>query len=271
DSALTLSYAGHQLSDVPTPVDDDQLTRNRATVTLPTGETAVQSLDAGPMSTQDPPAGIGVYGQDPVTLNLKDSSTLPDQAAWRLHLGTVDEARYPQISVNLAHSTFTSNPALRAAVLALRQGDRLVITDPPPWLPPEGISQIVLGVSETIDHFEHRLTFNCAPESPYRVGVLDDVVLGRLDTGGSVLWAPAGAADTVIDVLTTSGPLWTTDATNMPFDIRVGGEVMTVTAVTGVISDGFNRTVSGGWGSSDTGDAWTTSGGSASDYSVVGV
>ncbi|MFF4479445.1 hypothetical protein ACFY1A_20835 [Streptomyces sp. NPDC001520] len=270
DPALTLSYAGHQLSDVPAPVDDDQLVRNRVTVTRTNGLAAVQSLDTGPMSTQDPPAGIGVYGLD-ATLNLEDDSTLEDQAAWKLHLGTVDEARYPQVSVNLAHSTFVNDPALRAAVLGLRQGDRLVITDPPPWLPPEGISQMVLGVSETIDHFEHRLTFNCAPASPYTVGVLDDVVLGRLDTGGSVLWSAAGAADTQIVVLTTSGPLWTGGAADMPFDIRVGGEVMSVTAVTGVITDRFDRTVTSGWGMADTGDTWATSGGSASDFSVVGV
>ncbi|MFI0768632.1 hypothetical protein ACH4TQ_27655 [Streptomyces sp. NPDC021218] len=269
DPALTLSYAGHQLSDVPTPVDDDQLTRNRVTVTLPSGASAVQSLDIGPMSTQDPPAGIGIYGQD-ATLNLEDDSGLEDQASWRLHLGTVDEARYPQVAVHLAHPTFTGNPALRAAVLGLRQGDRLVITDPPPWIP-DSISQIVLGLSETIDHFEHRLIFNCAPASPYTVGVLDDVVLGRLDTGGSVLWSAAGAADTQIVVLTTSGPLWTGGAADMPFDIRVGGEVMSVTAVTGVITDRFDRTVTSGWGVADTGDTWATSGGSASDFSVVGV
>lgn len=269
DAALTLSYSSHQLGDVPTPVDDDQLTRNRVTVTLPGGASAVQSLDVGPMSTQDPPAGIGVYGLD-APLNLEDASTLPDQAAWRLHLGTVDEARYPQISVNLAHPTFVSNPALRAAVLGLRQGDRLVITDPPPWIP-DSISQLVLGLSETIDHFEHRITFNCAPESPYRIGVLDDAVYARLDTSGSELYAAAGPADTSIVVATTSGPPWTTSAADMPFDVRVGGEVMTVTSVTGVVTDRFDRTVSSSWGVSDTGDTWTTSGGSASDYSVVGV
>jgi hypothetical protein len=36
------------------------------------------------------------------------------------------------------------------------------------------------------------------------------------------------------------------------------------------IFDSFNRTVAGGWGSADTGQTWTTSGGSASDYSVQG-
>lgn len=34
------------------------------------------------------------------------------------------------------------------------------------------------------------------------------------------------------------------------------------------VTDEFNRTVTSGWGSTDTGQAWATSGGSASDYSV---
>lgn len=36
------------------------------------------------------------------------------------------------------------------------------------------------------------------------------------------------------------------------------------------ITDTFTRTVADGWGSADTGEAWTTSGGAASDYSVTG-
>ncbi|WP_432010194.1 hypothetical protein [Streptomyces cucumeris] len=266
--ALTLSYSGHELSDVPTPVDDDQLTRNRVTVSLPTSEVAVQSLDTGPMSTQDPPAGIGVYGSD-VTLNLVDSSTLADQAAWRLHLGTVDEARYPQISVNLAHPALASNPPLRAAVLGLRQGDRLAITNPPPWIP-DSISQIALGLSETIDHFEHRIAFNCAPESPYRVGYLDDPVYGRLDTDGSVLAEPVSSAGTVLDVMTTSGPVWTSAAADMPMDVRVGGEVMTVSAVSPLVADTFARSSASGWGTSSSGDVWTEVGGAAGDRTVTG-
>lgn len=267
--ALTLSYAGHQLSDVPTPVDDDQLVRNRVTVTRTNGLAAVQSLDVGPMSTQDPPAGIGVYGLD-ATLNLEDDSTLSDQAAWRLHLGTVDEARYPQVGVNLGHPLFAADPALRSAVLGVRQGDRIVITDPPAWLPADDISLLVLGWSESIDHFEHRVTFNCAPESPYRIGVLDDPVYARLDTDGSVLAEPVDAAGTLLDVMTMAGPLWTSAAADMPVDVRVGGEVVTVSAISPQPSDSFNRSSASGWGTSSSGHAWTELGGATGDRTVTG-
>ncbi|MCF3101417.1 hypothetical protein IPZ58_07465 [Streptomyces roseoverticillatus] len=232
DPALTLSYSANQLAENLTPVDDDQFTRNDITVTRQDGDTAHQALTTGAMGTADPPTGIGIYGES-VTLNVESDSTLADQASWRLHMGTVDEARYPQVSVNLAHPTFTANQALKTAVLRLRQGDRVVITNPPAWLPPDDISLIVLGLAETIDHFEHRITLNCAPASPYEVGVLDSGDHGRLDTAGAELAAAVDSSSTSISVSTTSGPAWTTDTADMPFDVRAGGEVMRVTAVSG--------------------------------------
>lgn len=44
----------------------------------------------------------------------------------------------------------------------------------------------------------------------------------------------------------------------------------TLDPLANVHSDTFTRSVSSGWGSMDTGPAWTTTGGSASDYSVTG-
>jgi hypothetical protein len=231
-AALTLSYSGNQLSAVPTPVDDDQYTRNDVTVNRANGSSARATQTTGPLSVLVPPAGVGRYDTS-LTLNIASDDDLADHAGWRLHLGTVDEARYPQISINLAHPTFTSS-GLRAQALAVRPGDRITITNPPPWIPPDDISQLALGCTETIDHFEHRITFNCAPESPYRVAVLDDATLARLDTDGSQLTDDITATATTFNVAVTSGQLWTT--TDVPFDAAVGGERITVTAVSGAVS-----------------------------------
>lgn len=58
---------------------------------------------------------------------------------------------------------------------------------------------------------------------------IDDVVFFTGD--------PLGEAATTLQVVTPDGPVWTTDlVTEGEFDIRVGGEVMTVTAVTGTTS-----------------------------------
>jgi hypothetical protein len=269
DPALILDYPSYNLAQVPVPVEDDRYVQNRVTVTV-NGVTGSYEATDGTLSTALPPAGMGVYGQD-TTLNLADSksTTLRDQAAWRVRLGTVDEARFPSISVNLTHPSIT--PDMRRAILALRLGDRVQITNPPSWLPPDTIDQLVLGMSETITHFEHRLTFTCAPASPYnQVGFLDGST-ARLDTDDSVLLSAPSSVDTTLDVAPVNDPtmLWTTDAAEVPWDIRVGGEVMRVTAVASRLTDTFTRTSASSWGSTDTGQAWTTSGGAASDYAVA--
>lgn len=234
-TALALSYSSFNLSEVPAPLDDDQYTVNDVTVTRIGGSFSRAVLSSGPLSVLPPPAGVGRY-DTAVSLSLNEDGDTADQAGWRLYLGTVDEARYPQISVNLAHPSFTSNPALRNQVLAVRPGDRITISGMPAWMPPDDVSQLVLGYSETIDHFQHRITFNCRPESPYRVAVTDDTTFGRADTAGSQLAADVTAAGTTLSVATTSGPLWTTDPAEMPISIRVSGEVMTVTSISGSVS-----------------------------------
>lgn len=272
DAQLTLSYSGFNLSEVPTPVEDDRYIQNQVTVTV--GEISqTYTLDDGSvLSTALPPTGVGVYGTD-LTLNLEDTAvtTLQDQAAWRVRLGTVDEARYPSISVNLAHSTFTSNPGLKQAVLGLRRGDRVVVQNPPAWLPPDDIEQIILGFEETITRFEHRLTFVCAPASPYRVGILNNDSF-RLDTAGSELLSAVTSTGTSLTVIPSAGQsvLWTTDTAEAPWYIRASGEVMTVTACTSAAKDTFTRSVSDDWSTADVGGAWTNAGGSATDFDVTG-
>lgn len=234
---ITLDHSLHQLSGPLNPVDDDQQTRNDITVTRVNGSSVNVQQATGPLSIQPPPLGVGDY-QTENQLSLGSDAILNDSAGWRLHLGTVDEPRYPQISLNLRHPTFTSNVDLMNAALTLDVGDRIVIVNPPPELPPDPISLIVQGYSETLGVYEHDMVLNCSPESPYRIALLEDPVLGHADTDGSTL---AGAyplgTETAIQVATTGtatgSPLWTTSAGDFPFDISVGGERMTVTNITG--------------------------------------
>jgi hypothetical protein len=230
---LALSYPSGQLAGQLVPVDDDQTTRNDVTATRRKGSSYRVTQDSGPLSTLPPPAGVGRYDES-ATVNAELDTQLPWHAGWRVHLGTVDEARYPTVSVNLAHPTFTASSTLRAQVLNVRPGDRITISGVPAWLPPDDISQLVLGFSETITGFEHRITWNCAPESAYRVAVLDSSSVGRLDSGGAVLAADVSATATTFSVSTTSGPVWTTS--DLPLDVRIGGEKVTVTAVSGAVS-----------------------------------
>lgn len=266
DAALVLSYTGFNLAEVPVPVDDDRQTQNTLTVTVG-GVSATYEETEGPLGT----AAIGKYGErDGITLNLasSDTATVQDHAAWRVHLGTVDEDRFPKISVNLAHPSIT--PDMKRAILALRLGDRIQVTGTPLWQAPDGIDQLVLGLEETLTHFEHRLSFICSPASPYTVGVLDTVG-ARLDTDGSELRQAVGSGTTSFDVVPSAGQsgLWTTDSADMPFDVRVGGEVMRVTSVGNYLTDTFARSSSNSWGTADTGQTYSTGGGTATDYQVT--
>lgn len=268
--ALTLDYTAGNLAQIPVPVEDDRYIQNRVTVTC-NGVSGTYEETSGTLSTAYPPAGVGPYGQE-VTLSLAatDTATLRDQAAWRVHLGTVDEARFPQISVNLAHPSITPN--MRRAIIGLRLGDRIQILNPPAWLPPDTIDQLAVGMSETITRFEHRLTFTCQPASPYsQIGILDDAGT-RIDLDDSVLLTDITSGATSIDVTPEwdMSMLWTTDTAEVPWYARVGGEVMQVTAVSPKINDTFTRTTASGWGTADTGQAWSAVGGSATDYATNG-
>lgn len=267
DPALVLSYPGHQLSEVPVPVDDDRQTQNILTVTAG-GTSATYEETEGPLGT----AAIGKYGEDRgLTLNLATSETavVRDHAAWRVHLGCVDEDRFPQISVNLAHPSIT--PEMRRAILALRLGDRLQIADPETWQSFDDIDQVVLGLDETLTHFEHRLTFICAPASPYTVGVLDTDA-ARLDTDGSALLSSVTSSDTalVVGPSTEDFTRWTTDSGDVPLDVRVGGEVMRVTAIANHVTDTFTRVTANGWGTADSGQAWSNVNAANSDFATTG-
>lgn len=262
--ALTLNYANGDLAPPLEPMPDDQITRNNVVVQRKGGSSYRSTLKSGALSILAPPNGVGQY-DDAVTLNVATDDQLPQIAGWRLHLGTWDEERYPHIAITLA-----GTPSLINTVLGVDIGDRIAVTNPPAWLPPGDISQIVQGYTETLGSFTWDIQFNCTPARAWDVAVLDDATLGRLDTDGSTLAAAALSGDTSFTVQTTSmdAPRWTTAAGDVPFNMTVGGEVCTATAVNHARRDAFGRTASSSWGTADSGQAWTTGGGTASDFSV---
>ncbi|MEU3161963.1 hypothetical protein ACPCAJ_21000 [Streptomyces griseoincarnatus] len=229
---LTLSYRQPGLGELE-PIDDDSNLRNDVTVHRTGGSTGRAELTSGPLSVEDPPAGVGRYDES-TDLNLYSDAQAEPMAWWLLHLGTVDEARYPTITIRLHRA-----PELIPAVLDLVEGDLIRLTDLPTWLPPGPVDLIVQGLSEEIGVRTWTVSLVCAPGSPWRVGVVGDTETGRADTDGSQLAAPLGEADTTLTVTTTAGPAWITTATHasdFPFDVVVGGELMTVTGISGASS-----------------------------------
>lgn len=239
-AAVTLSYAAADLGDDPLePEDDDQRTVNDVTVTRSSGgSSSRQALTSGALSTAAPPAGVGPYATS-VENNVWLDSMADDQAGWILHVGTADEPRYPVIPVSLARSEIAGNATKYAAVQDTDIGDYVAVTGPPAWLPPGPIKQIVAGMTEQLGGHVYKTGWNGIPESPYEVGIAGSGAATdqRVDTDGSSLHANITAAATSMSVDTAAGnALWTTAAAEFPFDVLMGGEQITVTAITGASS-----------------------------------
>lgn len=268
DPALVLSYTGFNLADIPVPVSDDRYVQNQVTVTV-NGVSQTYTETSGALGTD----AIGTYGETSgVTLNLAstDAATLRDQAAWRVAIGAVEDERYPKVTVQLAHPSMT--PELKRAILGLRIGDRMQMTGMPEWLAPDTVDQLIIGVDRSLNKFLHQITFTCAPSNPYSLVANLDGAEARLDIDTELVSA-VGSSDTTLAVAPPAGEmlLWTTDSGDWPFDVRLGGEVATVTAVGSWVTDTFTRSESGGWGTADTGQAWGVVGGTvATDFSVSG-
>ena len=225
---FTLAYSNGQVIAPLEPVDDDQVTHNDVTATRREAGSDRYTVDTGPLSTQDPPLGVGRYVTE-VTVNPQTDGYLRGIAAWIANIGTLDRARWPSVSVNLS-----SLPAgLEDSIKDADVGNRFVITGMQKAFVYDDVSLIIVGYSETITTFTHVITFNCAPAEPYTVGVYDT---SRYDADNSTLTSNITSTATSLSATQSGTTLWTTDGTMFPFDIRVGGERMTVTNITGSTS-----------------------------------
>ncbi|MFI6681870.1 hypothetical protein [Kribbella sp. NPDC050470] len=226
-AAFTLDYAAGQVFPPLEPVDDDQVTRNDVTATRRDGGSDRYTVDEGPLSTEDPPDGVGRY-ETSVTVNPETDGFLQGIAAWVANIGTLDRARWPSVTVNLNSPNISSG--LADTIKDAEIGQRFVITNMDEAFVYDDVSLIIVGYSETITPFIHTITFNCMPAEPYTVAVYDTA---RYDADGSTLTSNITSTATSLSATKSGTTLWTTDGTQMPFDIRVGGERLRVTAVSG--------------------------------------
>lgn len=231
---ITVSYSDHELTEFQ-PTDDDLGTVNDVTVTRAEGGSSRAQDTTSALSISQPPDGVGVYDTS-VTLSLYSDTQTPDQAAWRVHVGTVDEARYPVIGWNMTSPAFLADSDLTFDLLDVDCGDRIVVTGMPIWLPPDDVQQIAQGFTEYLANFERTIGINCTPASVWDIGryalETDDTANQyKYSSDGSTTNEALDTTETGVDVTTPTGPLWTTDAAQVPFDIIIGGERMTVTTI----------------------------------------
>ncbi|GGV86691.1 hypothetical protein GCM10010294_67610 [Streptomyces griseoloalbus] len=246
--ALTLDYSAGLISPPFRPVDDDKLTENDVSVSREFGSVpARQVLEEGELSVLAPEdGGVGRYDTS-YTYSLATDAQAAQVAGMRLHLGTYNGVRYTRLTLNLANERVYQHID---DILRIDVGDTIRLTNLPPDHGPDDVDVLVAGYSEEAGPDGWLITFNCVPGEPWTAGIVGSDTHGRADTGGSTLAVAVAvdADDTTLSV-TSTGVRW-------------------VTGSAPTISDAFQRTVAGGWGTTDAGQAWTTDGGSSGDYSV---
>jgi hypothetical protein len=218
--ALTMDFDQGHIFVNPEHADDDQQTRNRWTITRINGSEATAE-DAASIDAN------GLY-DDSADLSLETDAQCKHEAGWRVHMGTVDEERWPRFDVNFAS---TGGRTLIDGWLALGFGPRLNVLNPPDMYSPDPVDAFIEGREERWDPINWDVGMFTTPATPYEIHVVGETNSnrGRVD-GNSTLAADATAGATAISVV-SPGALWRTGA--VTFDIEVAGERMTVTNIAG--------------------------------------
>jgi hypothetical protein len=233
--SVTIEYTDNLLLPFE-PTEDDSDVRNRLSIERTGGSSATYELTDGPLCTQEPPDGIGLYDAS-VELPFDCDGSCAPQASWRVNTSCVDEARWPAIGIDLAHPTLRADSDLTADVLGLEIGDRVIITDLPPWLPPGAVDQLLRAYTETITPSRYKITLDCVPYAGYRTGKWQETSASsdyRWSAADSTLDGEHDSTDEELSVDVNAERPWGHGSGD--FDILVSGKRFTVTAVAGSTS-----------------------------------
>ena len=170
----SIDYSAGQLAPPLEPRSDDQLARNDVTVRRVNGSLTRVVLDTGPMGTEPSPTGIGRYSED-VAVNVELDGQLEDIASWRLRQGTVDEARYSRIVVNLRSRRVTGS-SLLDEIKSVDVGDVVEITSPPAQMPPDPIRIRVTSVTERITQISRSVELTGSPAAALETAIYQDAI-----------------------------------------------------------------------------------------------
>lgn len=236
---MQLAYAklGKQLEGTP----DDNGVANDIVLSRVNGGSARATLEFGPMSTQAPPNGINQVPDDPEINNYLDAD-LPFLVQNQLLIRTWPTSRYPELTMNLHHPFFTGDIALNLQAVKTDVSDMITVDTLPTFMAPDLLYLMARGLTEELYAQSRILTFNTLPYGPFfsseseTIGsytfkaahtTVDGVVMQQLNAGIT-------SSATSISVKTLRGVLFTTGTVN--YKIKIGGEFMTVTNVSGTTS-----------------------------------
>ncbi len=176
-----------------------------------------------------PPTGFGESDADVTTYTLSDQDAL-NLAQAQVAGNSQPAFRLNQLAVNF-HAATTS---LYAALGAVEIGSRIRIINVPAAAAPLGtLDLFVEGWTETPTPTTYRVVFDTSPVVAERIK-LSDATYGRLGCDGQTLnTALTNSATTVIIDTAAGKPTFTTTGGQYPSKIKVGEEVITLTAAPG--------------------------------------
>ncbi len=166
--SVEFDYTKSQVADITVTDDDQRLANDVQVSTRFSGEESVE-VTTGALSVSPPPMGVGRYATS-VSSNPAQASQIRQLAGWTAHLGTVDEARYPNVDFIRGTPGIYNDEDLVGGLNAVDFGSRATIENPPAWLPPGEINMMVEGYSERINLHEWDTTLNCTPASAWTIG-----------------------------------------------------------------------------------------------------
>jgi hypothetical protein len=174
-TAFALDYAAGHLSPPLEPTDDDQNLRNDVTAHRDGGSLGRATLASGALSTAAYPSGVGPYPFEDTYATYLDSQ-LPYLAQWLLAQGTIDETRWPAITIDL-----TKNTSLVTGFDALRPGYAVTVANLPAISGATSATLQCIGWTEYLTSHRRIVTLNCVPGTIFHVFELDHTTYGKLD------------------------------------------------------------------------------------------
>lgn len=236
-TVMAITLTAGQIADIPKPTRDTQRLRNKWTVSRISGGSGSFQNDASI-------ARNGLW-EDSAQLNVFDDSVLENHAAWRVAIGTAIRLRWPNLVLNFARS-----PELLVFWRQRGYGWRLGVTT--------GLSQVkgnepdlvVEGYQATLTPEIWGAELNCTDGRVWTAAVADNTgIYGRVETDGctSTSSLTATATGAVLPVTTIAGyPPWdnTAGLWSGGVDLNVGGERVTVTAVSAAVGQAQTFTIS---------------------------
>ncbi len=231
--ALRLDYSAREVNGTPRPDDSDLNLVNSAIVSRSGGSSSTYT-DADSVTADD-------LHERPYSRLVETDDQVVQAASWLVHLGTQDEVRWLSLPIRL--DTEAGRQLIQAWV-DMGWGQRVLVSNVPSAIAgaARDIDVIVEGWTQRVDQFTWAVSeMATSPARSYDVVELDSSDYGRLDTDGSTLVTAINTTETALSIATTDSdsPIWiptSVGPAEFPFDIEIGGERMTVTAVVNTTS-----------------------------------